>query len=169
MAKWNEKDQSHTNWIQDIAQAKRLVREHLFLVEESSIPGDTVVINESSRHYDPLKGLHTSIIDYSDQIRPYRKRVNGEWEETLYSVESPFAEEISLAKLPKWRKRTISFQQEQSSAISGSSQSVVQQRVWIPPLAASECYYQLNDIVEELKLAAELPEPEFDPETEPPL
>lgn len=158
-------NQSHRNHVQQIAESKDLARRALLQAENAGVPpGRTVLDAEGSGSLaDGPKAqtlLHSAVLDYHDQLAPFQEYVPELWEEEFWETEIPDGRtvRISLESLNNWRMRSVSWSSLEYDEWEGEVVTEHKSKLWLPPGGAAEAYRQLNQILEKLKLAAEVKE-----------
>lgn len=127
-----------------------------------------------------LRELHTSVIEYWGELRSYRSEVPELWREGLIKVGYPvpgdwerrsrrykkdyrqrgigFEEQaVGLANLGWWRFRQVELLCEYTTTFERQTRTRGRaEKVYLPPAAAQRAFEQMNDVLEELGLAAEV-------------
>lgn len=129
------------------------------------------------RWADAVRGLHAATLEYWTEVKPYRSRVMNKWEDPVAKIPHPrpgewetqyqrfnqefdqrgvdySTAEITLKELGQnWRFQNIVLACRHDEGVTTR-----QEKIYLPPVACRAIYEELNDILEELGLSAEVRE-----------
>jgi hypothetical protein len=178
--------------VHSLAQSREFAKQALSRSEASGAPPYQSVINprppkpgrpggpkrEEPSWAGSLRELHTSMLEFWEEVRIYRDRASELWEEPLIKVEYPiegdFSREprdyerdhyvqsiefkvspIALSTLGWWRYRDVTLARRHTKDHRRKLKTTRRsEKVYLPPAAAKVCYEKLNDVLQEIGLAA---------------
>lgn len=173
---------AHTDWLEDIAETRHLVREALMRLRQSNLHPTTAVL----AHEDPQEmaaTAHASILDFRDLVEPWggdidrwetaalgqctvyhssqsairakqrnETRVPGDHIDTALPTES--GDLVGLTELEKFESRRITYWKPVAKGFGTSVYSPVEEQMFMPPAVAARAFRQLNSALNDLNLAA---------------
>lgn len=128
-----------------------------------------------------LRAAHAATLEYWSELKPYRDRAQERWETPL--IEAPYPKTgdwvgrrrqqlpaiqvrpleyvstvVRLADLGTWRFQQVILAAKHPQPMRGTETIRRPEKVYLPLVACQHAYQQLNDILEEIGLAAEVRE-----------
>lgn len=177
----------HTDWLEDIAETRQLVREALMKLRQGKHPPQRAIL-ASQVQSDAVRVAHSGVLDFRDLVEPWSSKLDR-WEKsdlgqcTVYRS-SPSAVEalqtggerrpggaidtarptesgqlIGLDKLSKFENERVTYWQQQARGLGSSMYEPVQEQMFMPPSVASMAFRQLNAAINDLDLAAQAAPP----------
>ncbi|WP_435551962.1 hypothetical protein [Natrinema sp. CGMCC1.2065] len=165
MTEEETQSQAGRNWLSVLNEARSNCRRKVADAMVSVPDPNKVLWRVSSRNrmteaQEAAMEAHVAVIDYHDQLIPYRKEdgVDEElWTETLATVaiSEEKALEVTLDDLDAWEFEFFENEIERDDELYGETSDVEQYRVLLPVSGMRACYRQLNQITKDLGFAAD--------------
>jgi hypothetical protein len=124
-----------------------------------------------TQEHETVAKCHAAIFDYAEHVMPFKNRCSGKWTESVVSDhEFPDGDSlaVALSEIEHWADRRYKQRVGKTDELTGQKQDTQIKRVHIPYGYARKVYWQLNECLEKLGLAADLDNKTFDTKNDDP-
>jgi hypothetical protein len=154
---------SHREWVKGVGEVRQAVRESLIKTSTEGVDPERVTPPTDGAKRDAVTDLHAYVLDYREQLRPWGGQVPEKWTETLHTAHVPqigshdeqFVD-VSLNSLDEWRLQEAKVTRQVDHHVRGTQEKTAKVRVRLPPAACAAANQQLDAILEQLGLAADV-------------
>lgn len=167
-------ERATAEWIKDMAQARRNVREWLLTCEQEGVPPNTIVCTSTmaADQAVALRSLHAVMQDFVPLHEPWAFRFEqpmdsddypGAWQRPLGEITPPEfidaddlpATTIRLSNFTEWASATAVKQSEKQGFFGNTQADETTFRLYVPTRICRRGYNQLLKIQRELGLAGQ--------------
>lgn len=148
----NDDEQGQHIYVRALMQSWEQSREMLAIATERFDDPNRCLRRRGDPHRRVHARLHASIIDYRDEVAPYRDRVDDLWEASFDTTMRMGAGTATLTLATLGEARVVYGAVERETGRDGrmTQRQLEEIRSFIPLALAEEAYNQLNDCVSEL-------------------
>lgn len=159
------REEGHRNWLQLLADCQRGCLRMLTEIELQQVD-PTSVVNAAPSH----RKLHAHILNYHAMLQPFADQIPEIWEKEYSYMTDRGMKVVTVSTLSEdWRQRRDTTIQVSNNPISGESEEMQAERLWLPIDACQNLYRDFNTALRKLGVGMQVSEMiGFDEPPEPP-
>jgi len=167
-ASQEDKQIGHTNWLQSLGESRNTCRQALAQASvDVSDPKRAlwppVSRGNMTREHQTVARCHAAVLDYAEHVEPFANRCSDAWCREIATHEFPDGDTLSVAleEIEQWADRRYEIEKTSVHELTGRNSDTEYRRVHLPTTYARQCFRTLNECLEQLQLAADLPTPDY--------
>ena len=167
-ASGEDKQIGHSNWLQSLGESRNTCRKALAQASVDVSDPQRALWPPVSRggmtqEHRTVAQCHAAVLDYAEHVEPFANRCSDPWTREIATFHFPDGDSlsISLEELEQWADRRYEIEEKTVDELTGTTTETEYRRVHLPTKYSRECFRALNECLENLELAADLPTPDY--------